>query len=198
MSDHIASIRAQLWQKMRNPDYREAFVSAHLSTNIAAQITTLRESQPEPWTKAKLAEKTGMARARISVLENPSYDKHSLSTLKRLAKAFDVALVVRFEAYSTLVRWVADLTPEKMAVPSFNKDSLNEPIPQPLQETIVQNRRRISKTVEIRSQKSVGLFGMIGEDVGSIEQQALNENSAGNYYRTSGMPNQQEAVAYPS
>lgn len=133
MSDHIASIRAQLWEKMRSPKYREAFVAAHLSTNIAAQITTLRESQPQPWTKRTLAKETGMAPARISVIENPSYDKHTLSTLKRVAKAFDVALVVRFEAFSSLVKWVADLSPEKMVVASFSRDSLAEPVAQPVQ-----------------------------------------------------------------
>ena len=134
-------------------------MSAHISTNIAAQITSLRESQPEPWTKKKLAEKTGMAAARISVLENPSYDKHSLSTLKRIAKAFDVALIVRFEAFSTLVSWVADLSPEKMAVPRFAMDSLPEPQSKPIQKTTVPLPLADSN---IR-QKSGGIWGTPAE-----------------------------------
>lgn len=138
MSSNIESIRAQLWEKMRgNKGYRHDFVAAHLSTNIAAQIQTLRESQPEPWTQKQLAEKSGMARARISVLENPSYDKHSLSTLKRIAGAFDVALVVRFVAFSELVKWVSDLSPEKLSAPSFERDSLGgQHNPSPLQQSV--------------------------------------------------------------
>lgn len=125
MSSHIESIRAQLWEKMRGSKaYRHSFVAAHLSTNIAAQIQTLRESQPNPWSQKDLAEKTGMARARISVLENPSYDKHSLTTLKRIAEAFDVALVVRFTPFSELVKWVSDLSPENLVASSFSRDSL--------------------------------------------------------------------------
>lgn len=126
MSDHIESIRAQLWEKMRGSKrYRHAFVAAHLSTNIAAQIQTIRESQLEPWTQKDLAEKTGMAPARISVIENPSYDKLTLSTLKRIAEAFDVALIVRFVPFSELVNWVSELSPEKMNAVSFDRDSLS-------------------------------------------------------------------------
>lgn len=130
MSDHIDSIRAQLWAKMRgSKKYRHAFVAGHLSTNIAAQIQTMRESQPEPWTQKDLAEKTGMARARISLIENPSYDKLTLSTLKRVAMAFDVALIVRFVPFSKLVDWVSDISPEKMNAVSFDRDSLSSTPP---------------------------------------------------------------------
>lgn len=129
MSDHIDSIRAQLWEKMRgSKKYRHAFVAGHLSTNIAAQVQTMRESQPESWTQKDLAEKTGMARARISLIENPAYDKLTLSTLKRIAFAFDVALIVRFAPFSELVKWVSDLSPEKMNAVSFDRDSISVPL----------------------------------------------------------------------
>jgi transcriptional regulator with XRE-family HTH domain len=127
MSEDINLIRTELWAKMRTKGkpYRDAFVTAHLSTNIAAQIQTMREK--EGWTQEQLAEKTGMSQARISVMENPSYDKYSLKTLRRLGSAFDVAVIVRFEAFSSLVNWVANLSPEKMAVPKFDDDSLIKP-----------------------------------------------------------------------
>jgi transcriptional regulator with XRE-family HTH domain len=126
MSDDINSIRAELWEKMhtKGKPYRDAFVAAHLSTNIAAQIQTLRER--EGWTQEQLAEKTGMSQARISVMENPSYDKYTLKTLRRIASVYDVALIVRFEAYSALVNWVSQLSSEKMAVPKFDDDFLIE------------------------------------------------------------------------
>ena len=71
MFESTESIRAQLWEKMRGKPYRDSFVAAHLSTNIAAQIQTLREKRG--WSQGELAEKAGMARSRISVMENPSY-----------------------------------------------------------------------------------------------------------------------------
>jgi len=123
VSDDINSIREQLWSKMRNKEYRQTFVDAHLSTNIAAQIQTLREDRG--WMQKDLAEHADMSRARISIMESPDYDKFSLSTLRRLAKTFDVALIVRFARYSELTNWVSQLSPEKLSVPSYDDDSID-------------------------------------------------------------------------
>ena len=67
-----------------------------------------------------------MTQNAISRLESLHYGKATLTTLKRLAAAFDVALVVRFVPFSELVDWVSatprltnGLTTEAMAVPSF-------------------------------------------------------------------------------
>ena len=122
MSKSIDTIRAQLWQKMRDKPYRDAFVAAHLSTNIAAQIQTIREQRG--WTKKTLAKKAGMSPSRITVMEDPSYEKFTLTTLKRLASAFDVALIARFAPFSDLADWVAELSPEKLETPAFEEDSL--------------------------------------------------------------------------
>jgi transcriptional regulator with XRE-family HTH domain len=123
MSESIDTIRTQLWEKMRDKPYRDTFVAAHLSTNIAAQIQTIREQRG--WTKKKLAEKAGMAPSRITVMEDPSYENFSLTTLKRLASAFDVALIARFAPFSDLVDWVAELSPEKLEASTFEDDSLS-------------------------------------------------------------------------
>ena len=131
MSDTIDSIRAELWEKMRGstPEkgkkYRDNLVAANLSANIAAQIQALREARG--WMQKDLAEKADMAPARISVMENPSYEKLTLSTLKRIASTFDVALIVKFAAHSELVTWIASLSPERLNVPSFYEDSLAGP-----------------------------------------------------------------------
>jgi len=122
MSDDIASIKKKLWEKMRNKTYRDNFVGANVSTGIAAQLVTMRESRG--WQQKEVAEKAGMAPARISVMENPSYDKFTLSTLKRLASTFDVALIVRFVPFSELVDWIAKIDPEKMNAISYEEDSI--------------------------------------------------------------------------
>ncbi len=123
MSESIDTIRTQLWEKMRDKPYRDTFVAAHLSTNIAAQIQTIREQRG--WTKKQLAQEVGMSPSRITVMEDPSYEKFTLSTLKRLASAFDVALIARFTPFSDLVDWIAELSPEKLEVIEFRKDSLS-------------------------------------------------------------------------
>jgi hypothetical protein len=63
-----------------------------------------------------------MHQERISQIEDPNYGKLSLSTLKRIASAFDVGLVVRFVPFSELAEWELSLSSESLKVSSFNED----------------------------------------------------------------------------
>lgn len=110
--------------RARGKRYRDNFVAAHLSTNTAAQIQTMREARG--WMQKDLAAKAKMSPARISVLENPSYENLNVRTLKRIASAFDVALLVKFAAFSELVNHVANLSPDKLNVAGFEDDSLSD------------------------------------------------------------------------
>ncbi|KKN79647.1 hypothetical protein LCGC14_0338510 [marine sediment metagenome] len=65
------------------------------NSSIATQIKTLRKQRD--WTQEDLAKKANMKQARISLLENASYSSWSMSTLRRLAEAFDLTLYVTFE-----------------------------------------------------------------------------------------------------
>jgi transcriptional regulator with XRE-family HTH domain len=116
VSDDINLLRKQVWNALRDRAYRDTFVDSHIATNLAAQIYALREARG--WTQAELAERAGMAQARISVMENPSYEQFTLSTLKRLRAAFDVALVVKFIPFSEFANEIVNLTPEKLAPPN--------------------------------------------------------------------------------
>src|SRR5688572_15007518 len=101
MSGLISSTVTKLWKKMRNKEYRDSFVAADLSNTVAAQIHSLREKHE--WTQSQLAEKTGMKQSRISALEDPDYENFEIKTLRRLAAAFDVGLMVRFVPFSELL-----------------------------------------------------------------------------------------------
>jgi transcriptional regulator with XRE-family HTH domain len=120
VSDDINSLRKQVWRALTERSYRDTAVDSHIGTNLAAQIYALREALG--WTQAELADRAGMAQARISVMENPSYEQFTLSTLKRLRAAFDVALIVRFVPFTEFADWMANLTPEKLAPPHFEKE----------------------------------------------------------------------------
>ena len=65
----------------------------------------------------------------LSRLEDPDYGKQSLSSLKRIAAALDVALVVRFVPFGQYIDWLSGtphldegLSPESLAVPSFEDE----------------------------------------------------------------------------
>jgi len=74
-------------------------------------------------------ELTGIKQQAISRLENPSYGKATLTTLKKIAAAFDVGLLVEFVPFSQLIKRVSGtpyiergLSPETMNVPSFDEE----------------------------------------------------------------------------
>jgi transcriptional regulator with XRE-family HTH domain len=122
MSPSISTTLTQIWKKLRNKEYRDSYVAAHVSNTVASQISTLRERCG--WTQKELAQKAGMSQSRISALEDPNYENIEVGTLKRLASAFDVALTVRFTPFSELATWTSELSEAKLLVTDFANDSL--------------------------------------------------------------------------
>ncbi len=96
----IGSKAKAIWERMKNKEYRDAFMDAQIADTISSQIFHIRESRG--WTQVELAEKAGMMQPAISRLER-SANSASLNTLKKVASAFDVALLVRFVPFSRMV-----------------------------------------------------------------------------------------------
>ena len=115
--------KKRLLEDLKDKRQRDAFVSAHINTGIPFQIRALRDQRR--WSQKELGEYTlkKMTQEVISRLEDPNYSKFTLTTLKRLASAFDVALMVRFVPFSELVEWEMNLSPESLEVLSFNQES---------------------------------------------------------------------------
>jgi transcriptional regulator with XRE-family HTH domain len=124
-----SSSKRSLWARLRRgSDARARFVESHLSKNLAFQIRAMRDQTD--WSQEQLAEKVGTNQNAISRLENPNYGKATITTLKRIASVFDVALVVRFVPFSQLVDWVSGttfldrgLSSESLTVPSFENEN---------------------------------------------------------------------------
>ena len=102
-------------------------VSSNLSEGIAFQIRATRDKRGR--TQAELARESGMTQNNLSRLESPDYGKQTISSLKRIAEALDVALVVRFIPFSQYINWLSGtpfldegLRPEALAVPSFEEE----------------------------------------------------------------------------
>lgn len=126
----IHSIKQQLLTLFRKSKKdRHRFLANHLSANIAAQIFSLRTAEERNWTQAQLAKEAGIAQPRIPVYESPDYGAFSLTTLKKLAYAFDGALIVKFVSFDELANEIASQSSENIAVPRF-EDAL---IPQQAQ-----------------------------------------------------------------
>lgn len=112
--------------EMRDREYRHAFADSVLNTLIAAQIKSNRESRG--LSQAALGRLAAMKQSFISSIEDVNYGSWTLSTLRRIARAFDLRLVVRFEAWNTLfdgirTRGELDAFDEELLVrPAFEED----------------------------------------------------------------------------
>jgi transcriptional regulator with XRE-family HTH domain len=87
----------------------------------------MRESRN--WSQEELAALVGMPQTAISRLESPDYGKPTITTLKRMARVYDVGLDVRFVPFSLLVdrmsktpRLDMGLTSDSVDVPSFEEE----------------------------------------------------------------------------
>jgi transcriptional regulator with XRE-family HTH domain len=111
----------------RGKKVREQFVSSHLSKGIAFQIRATRDRLG--WNQDRLAKEVGMTQNAISRLESPEYGKPTITTLKRLAAALDIGIVVHFVPFSQMIDWTSGtrrvdpgLSTESLAVPNFSAE----------------------------------------------------------------------------
>ena len=109
-----------LISKLRDRDFRSAFFSSRINNFLAFQIRALR--QKKKWSQIELARRLKTSQNAVSRMENPSYGKHSITTLKRLGEMFDVGLVVWFVPFSELIKRTANLSTENVIVPSFEEE----------------------------------------------------------------------------
>jgi transcriptional regulator with XRE-family HTH domain len=144
------SLIGKLRNKFQDEDYRHSYAEECLNTMIASQIKILREQQK--MTQAKLAEKTGMMQPRLSVLEDANYSNWSINTLKRIARAFDLALTVRFDAFSDVILDFESLSRESMERSSFKEDAL-------FQSAKVTTSRRFNRRNRFSNAAALALVG---------------------------------------
>ena len=110
----------------RGPEARAAFVESHINKGLAYQFRAMGEPRVG---QEELANLVGMPQTAISRLESPNYGKPTITTLKRMARVHDVALIVRFVPFSKLADWVSGtpyvelgLSSDALDVPSFEEE----------------------------------------------------------------------------
>src|SRR5258707_2515334 len=85
-----------LEEQLRDPDFAERFKRAGEEWDVALQLAALRERAG--LSQKDLARKLKTSQQQISRLESPAYEGHSLSTLRRVAKALNARARVVLEA----------------------------------------------------------------------------------------------------
>jgi transcriptional regulator with XRE-family HTH domain len=111
----------ELYEYLSDPEVRRLYLDSSIRQLLAMQLRKMREArglkQEEVGDKAE-----GMKQSAIARLEDPRYISMTLATLKRLAKAFDVALIVRFAPFSEFISWTANLDEQRLSPPSFTNE----------------------------------------------------------------------------
>lgn len=116
------TLLAKLIERFRDFGYRHAYVDSFLNSYIATQIKVLREQQN--LTQTQLAEKAGMRQSQISALEDVNHSIWKVGTLKKIAKALDLVLVVRFENFGSVLSEIDKFGRTSLERESFASDSV--------------------------------------------------------------------------
>ena len=111
---------SKIFAKLRDPEYRKAFVASQINIGIPFQIRALLKSRE--WTQEELARRTGMLQPRISALLTPGRVRPNIETLRRIAEAFDCGLEVRFIPFGKLVYQSETFDPEHFSIPTFDEE----------------------------------------------------------------------------
>jgi transcriptional regulator with XRE-family HTH domain len=126
MSKCYNSLREDLIQTAADKEYRHAYAEENLNLSIATQIKILREQRE--MTQETLAEEAEMTQSMISRYENVNYSSWGLNTLRKLAKAFDVYLEVKFRSFREMIESVENFNREALQVPRFTEDAYFSPM----------------------------------------------------------------------
>lgn len=116
----MSELAQKITEEFSNKNYAYGYMESHVDAAIAAQIKTLREQRG--LTQAQLAELAGMKQERVCALEDVDYSAWTVKTLRKLAKAFDVHLQVRFAPFSKGILDVVNLSKESLKVTPRDED----------------------------------------------------------------------------
>ena len=113
-------IRDRLLKAFHSFKYRHGYVDEFTDGYIATQIKVLREQRG--LNQTELGKLAGMKQSQISELENVNNRSWKVRTLKKLGKAFDLVLVVRFEEFGRVLPDIGKLDRQHLERAAFKDD----------------------------------------------------------------------------
>jgi transcriptional regulator with XRE-family HTH domain len=173
----LISKKSLIQRIRRGKQARAALVEANVAKEIAFQIRATRDKRN--WTQERLAREAGMTQNTVSRLEDPDYGKHSVTSLKRIADALDVALVVRLLPFSKYVNQLSGtpyteqgLDSESLAVSSFQREENDNLI----EVEVAQERVQVQRAPLPNLYAGMGMVIDPGTWPGGSTQQKVSEN----------------------
>jgi transcriptional regulator with XRE-family HTH domain len=102
----------------QDKEYRDSYLETHVRSGIAYQIHALREK--EGLNQKDFGDKIGKKQSVVCRLEDTEYGSVSVNTLLDIAKALDVALLVKFCSYPKFLEENKDLSPAALKVENIH------------------------------------------------------------------------------
>jgi transcriptional regulator with XRE-family HTH domain len=112
--------RSFLLSEFGNREARREYAGHLLDAYIALQIKSLRLQRS--WSQEEFARRAGMRQSQVSDMEQIDHSSWKVSTLRKLASALDLALVVRFEGFGRFLDEVLPVERKALERPSFPDD----------------------------------------------------------------------------
>jgi DNA-binding XRE family transcriptional regulator len=113
-----------LEKELRDPEFAERFRQAGEAWDVAMNLAALREKAG--LSQSELARRIGTTQQQISRLESPAYEGHSLTMLRRVARALDSHVKVVFVPETT-VKPVQTSSRTKNGLRTANSHSTKSP-----------------------------------------------------------------------
>ena len=138
----MSNIKSRILKAFHKLAYRREYVDSLTDSYLATQIQVLREQRD--WSQEKLAEVAGLGQSQISKFEDVDNSSWQGRTLKRLAKAFDLRLVIRFESFGTALTDIEQMNRRELERLSFKDDPVFQAGPNEEQ----QSKRMIASVLD--------------------------------------------------
>ena len=116
------NLRDRVLQRFSDFVYRHSYVDSFVDSYLATQIKVLREQRG--LTQTALAGLAKMKQSQISRLEDVNNSSWNVGTLKKIARALDLVLVVRFESFGKILPDVEGFGRSALERVSFDNDAV--------------------------------------------------------------------------
>src|SRR5260370_8571089 len=97
MSKSYDNLREDFIFNKDEKEYRHAYAEESTDISVGTQIKVLREQRE--WRQEDLAREAGIQQPMVSRYENVNYSNWTLTTLKKLARAYYVCLDIRLPTF---------------------------------------------------------------------------------------------------
>ena len=112
----------RLFRRFQDREYRRSYAESFVDSYLATQIKVLREQRN--LTQKQLGDLADVKQSQICRWENINNSGWQIRSLKNLAKAMDLVLVVRFASFSEILPDIDAFGREALQRPSFDDDPL--------------------------------------------------------------------------